>query len=116
MAKPTIHTNAFYTLLRSEKVQEFNRLLAAGNVPVDALRGGDFRGLDLRELETHGLDLRDGYFRGTDVRGVDFSGANLNGASFGQAHISGCLFPPEIHADDLRLSVDLGTRVRYYSR
>jgi len=37
----------------------------------------------------------------------------LEGASFCQAHISGCFFPSEITADELRLSFDLGIRVRY---
>lgn len=113
MATPIVHTNPYYTLIREEKIQEFNALLAAGKVPLDALRGGDFRGLDLRELNPRGLDLRDGYFRGADLRGLDFSHTHLEGASFGLAHISGCLFPREIRADDLRLSVELGTRVRY---
>lgn len=113
MTKPIIHQNAMYELLRAEKIAEFNLRKARGDVKEGMLRGGDFRGLDLRDLDAQGLDLRDGYFRGADLRGVDFRGAHLEGASFCQAHFSGCFFPVELSAEELRLSFDLGTRVRY---
>ena len=113
MSKPIVHHNPLYDLLRAEKVEEFNKRKAAGEYSADMLRAGDFRGLDLRELDATGLDLSDGYFRGADLRGIDFRNCNLEGASFCQAHISGCYFPKELRADDIRLSFDLGTRVRY---
>lgn len=113
MTKPVIHQNAMYELLRSERIAEFNERKARGELAVEALRGGDFRGLDLRELDASGLDLRDAYFRGADLRGIDFRTAQLEGASFCQAHFSGCYFPEELSADELRLSFDLGIRVRY---
>jgi uncharacterized protein YjbI with pentapeptide repeats len=116
VTKPLIHKNTAHELLRSERVAEFNQLKAKGGVKADDLRGGDFRGLDLRELDASGLDLRDAYFRGADLRGIDFRNAQLEGASFCQAHISGCFFPKEITADEIRVSFDLGIRIRYQSR
>lgn len=113
MGKPLVHHNPLYELLRTEQVSEFNRRKAAGEVADGHLVGGDFRGLDLRNLDADGLDLRDAYFRGADLRGIDFRNAKLEGASFCQAHISGCYFPPELKADEIRLSFDLGIRVRY---
>lgn len=113
MPKPIIHNNALFQLLRNEKVAEFNQRKARGEVTAEMLRGGDFRGLDLRELDVDGLDLRDAYFRGADLRGIDFRNTQLEGASFCQAHISGCYFPPEISATEMRLSLDIGTRVGY---
>lgn len=113
MAKPIVHQNALYDLLRAEQIDEFNKRIAAGQTSEGLLRGGDFRGLDLRNLEADGLDLRDAYFRGADLRGVDFSKANVEGASFCQAHISGCYFPKEVSANEIRVSFDLGIRVRY---
>lgn len=113
MAKPVVHHNPLYDLLRAEQVAEFNKRKLAGETTEGQLRGGDFRGLDLRELDADGLDLRDAYFRGADLRGIDFRNANLEGASFCQAHISGCFFPSELSADEIRLSFDLGVRVRY---
>lgn len=112
MSQPQVLDNAFYKLLREERVTEFNQLKAAGKMPVDALRGGDLRGLDLRQLDAADLDLRDVYLRGADLRGVDFSRSRLAGASICQAHISGCYFPRDIDAYELRLSFDLGTRLR----
>jgi uncharacterized protein YjbI with pentapeptide repeats len=100
MTKPVIHKNALYVLLRSERVAEFNQRKAKGE-----LKGDD----------ANGLDLRDAYFRGADLRGIDFRNTQLEGASFCQAHISGCFFPKEITADEMRLSFDLGIRVRYQS-
>jgi uncharacterized protein YjbI with pentapeptide repeats len=113
MAKPIIYHNPLYDLLRAEQVDEFNKLKAAGQSTAGLLNGGDFRGLDLRELDADGLDLSDAYFRGADLRGIDFRKANIEGASFCQAHISGCYFPPEISAEEIRLSIDLGIRIRY---
>ena len=113
MNKPIVHQNPFYDLLRGEQIEEFNRRKAAGEVEATALRGGDFRGLDLRNLDADGLDLRDAYFRGADLRGIDFRNTQLEGASFCQAHISGCFFPIELEANEIRLSFDLGIRVRY---
>lgn len=113
MTKPIVHRNPMYELLRAERVAEFNQRKARGELKEGMLRGGDFRGLDLRELDASGLDLRDAYFRGTDLRGVDFRSTQLEGASFCQAHISGCFFPKEISAEEIRLSFDLGIRVRY---
>jgi len=115
MTKPTVHHNTLYDLLRAEKVHEFNELRAAGEAVAGQLNGGDFRGLDLRELNADGLDLSDAYFRGADLRGIDFRNCNIEGASFCQAHISGCYFPDSLSADEIRLSFDLGIRVRYRS-
>jgi uncharacterized protein YjbI with pentapeptide repeats len=113
MTKPIVHHNPMFALLRAEKLAEFNQRKAQGELKEGQLRGGDFRGLDLRELDAAGLDLRDAYFRGADLRGIDFSQTQLEGASFCQAHFSGCLFPAELSAEELRLSLDFGTRVRY---
>jgi uncharacterized protein YjbI with pentapeptide repeats len=113
MAKPILYHNALFDLLHNEQVDEFNKRKAAGESTDGLLCGGDFRGLDLRSLDADGLDLSDAYFRGADLRGVDLRKANIEGASFCQAHISGCYFPLEISAEEIRLSIDLGIRIRY---
>ena len=113
MARPIHYHNVLFELLRSDQVDEFNQRKAAGEPIEGQLSGGDFRGLDLRNLDADGLDLRDAYFRGADLRGIDFRKANIEGASFCQAHISGCYFPKEVTAEEIRLSVDLGIRIRY---
>lgn len=113
MGHPIVYTNVLYELLRSENIAEFNKRRAAGESADGLLKGGDYRGLDLRELVVDGLDFSNAYFRGADLRGIDFRNCNIEGASFCQAHISGCYFPEALHPDEIRLSFDLGIRVRY---
>ncbi|WP_165857484.1 pentapeptide repeat-containing protein [Marinobacter sp. JSM 1782161] len=101
-----------YQTLRDEDVPAFND--ARGRV--DALPSfahGDFRGLDLRGLDARDLDLSNAYFRGADLRGIDFSDSQLEGASIAGAQISGCLFPRALHADEIVMSLNHGTRMRY---
>ena len=110
MADPKPSSDPLYKLLRDDEVAAFNKKREAGR-SYD-FRGCTFRGSDLRGLDARGLDLRDCYFRDADLRGVDFREAQLEGASLGSAKISGAFFPSEFGADELRLSVDFGTRLR----
>ena len=50
---------------------------------------------------------------GVNLPGIDFSQSILPGASLRGAHFSGCLFPPELSPKEIRLSHDLGIRMRY---
>jgi uncharacterized protein YjbI with pentapeptide repeats len=100
-----------YLLLRDRETGEFNRRKAAGEPAV--LAGCDFSGMDLRGLDADGLDLRDAYLHQTDLRGLDLRRANLEGASLHEALIAGCYFPPQLGADEIELSLQHGTRMRY---
>ena len=99
-----------YDLLQQEKIMEFNSRRVLGD-DCD-LTGARLRGLDLRGLDAENLNLQDAYLRGADLRGIDFRTANLEGASLADANISGCYFPPSIPAEEIRLSVVHGTRIR----
>lgn len=99
-----------YQLLRSEKVAEFNKhKQAQTNIDFNCC---DFRGLDLRGLDAKDINFSGAYFRAADLRGIDFSLANLEGASLASAQVSGCLFPANISADEISMSIDKGTRMR----
>ena len=111
MKKPEIKKDALYQLLREGKIDDFNSRHAAGE-PCD-LAGADFRGLDLRGLIADGLDLSGCYFRQSDLRGVDLSKTNLLGASIHGAKISGVYFPADLPADEILMSLEHGTRMRY---
>lgn len=112
MTAPKIkHDEPLYLLLREGKVAEFNQRRARGEQC--NLVQCDFRGLDLRGLDASGLDLSHGYFRQADLRGIDFSRARLVGASIHAAKISGAYFPPELAPDEIGLSLEHGTRMRY---
>ena len=111
MGKPTISDDPLYQLLRSENIKEFNE--QRDIMSSDNLRSGDYRGRDLRNMEAHGLDFSDSYFRNTDLRGIDFRQSNLEGASLIDAKVSGTYFPEALSAEEIRLSLETGTRLRY---
>jgi uncharacterized protein YjbI with pentapeptide repeats len=114
MPAPKPSSDPLYKLLRNEQVAAFNKQREPER-SYD-FRGCSFRGSDLRGLDAQGLDLRDCYFRDADLRGVDLRQALLEGASLGSAKISGVFFPDDIAAEEVRLSVELGTRLRTIKR
>ena len=103
-----------YRLLREGKITEFNEEKARG-VAIE-LSECDLRGIDLRGINADGLDFSGCYFRQSDLRGIDFSNCNLKGASINSAKISGTLFPQELCASEIELSLLHGTRMRYTSK
>jgi len=107
---PTIKTDPLYQLLRDEQIDAFNAEVAAGAI-VD-LSDADLRNVRLQGANLHRANLRGAYLRGADLRGCDLSDADLTGASIHEAHIGGCLFPMTINAAEIRLSHELGTRLR----
>ncbi len=113
MGKPVISDDPLYQLLRNENVKEFNE--QRDKMDASNLKSGDYRGRDLRNMEADGLDFSDSYFRNTDLRGIDFRNCNLEGASLIAAKVSGTYFPEEFSAEEIRLSLDTGTRLRYRS-
>ncbi|TNF36973.1 MAG: pentapeptide repeat-containing protein [Gammaproteobacteria bacterium] len=108
---PLIKDDAMYRLLREGKIAEFNQRRTKGE-SCD-LRGADFRSVDLKGIDAEGLDFSNCYFRMSNLRGIDFSKANLEGASIHGAQISGVFFPPELTPDEIELSLEHGTRMRY---
>lgn len=99
-------------LLFEENLERFNQLVAQGRAP--DLRGQNLSSLDLRRARLRGLDLSGCYLRNANLRGVDMTGCNLNGASMQGAMISGAWLPADVSAEEVRLSVDLGTRIRTF--
>ncbi len=109
--KPKIKTDPLYQMLRQEDVDAFNA--NRDSLGTDHLSGGDYRGRDLRKMNARGLDFSSAYFRNADLSGIDFRETNLEGASLMDAKISGVYFPVELSPEEIRLSVDHGTRLRY---
>jgi len=101
-------------LLHNEDIAGFN-----AHKPKDGevdLCNGDFRGLDLRAIDAQRINFSGAYFRGTDLRGLDLREALLEGASLAHAQISGAYFPADLSADEILMSVNFGTRLRYRTR
>jgi uncharacterized protein YjbI with pentapeptide repeats len=97
-------------LLFEENIEKFNKLAAEGKAP--DLRNTNLSNMDLRQARLKGLDLSGCYLKGADLRGIDLSGCNLQGASMEKAKISGCLFPDNVAMEEIKFSVEYGTRIR----
>ena len=97
--------------LFEENRDKFNEAVAKGLVP--DFRGKNLSDMDLTGFDLHNANLSGAYMRGVILGGVDLSKANLHGASLRGARVSGCLFPPEISAPEILMSVEKGTRIRH---
>lgn len=111
LKRPDENKDPLYLFLRESRIKEFNVNKVGGKIP--NLHDADMRGLDLRGMDAAGLDMSNCYFRQTDLRGIDFSQTRLEGASINGAKISGCLFPKELSAEEITMSLLHGTRLRY---
>lgn len=112
--KPEIKSDPLYQMLRQEDVDAFNA--NRDQLDTSQLRSGDYRGRDLRKMNARGLDFSNAYFRNADLSGIDFRDTNLEGASLMDAKVSGVYFPVELSPEEIRLSLDHGTRLRYRRR
>jgi uncharacterized protein YjbI with pentapeptide repeats len=88
----------------------------SGDAQLFDLAYANLRGADLRAVNLRRANLRGAYCHSADLRGVDLSEAEIEGASFHMARVSGSYFPPTVTADELRLSLEVGTRVRCTGR
>ena len=109
--KPAIKPDPLYQRLRHEDVDAFNS--SRDTMDTSHLKSGDYRGRDLRKLNAAGLDFSNAYFRNADLSGIDFRDTNLRGASLMDAKVSGVYFPSELSPEEIRLSLNTGTRLRY---
>lgn len=106
-----VRKNVFHEYLRDGEKKKFNEDVAKLNKPVD-LESCNLQGVDLREADLKNANLKNSYLKSADLRGVDLSKAKLEGASFHKARIGGVLFPKSIDPNEIRLSVEYGTRLR----
>ncbi len=112
MAKgPKNSTDPMYQMLRDEHIEAFNTKKASGE-EVNVI-GTNLQGLDMRKLDVEGIDFSDCYMRGADLRGLDFTSCCLEGVSIRSAKISGAFFPVELTAEEVLMSLNHGTRMRY---
>jgi uncharacterized protein YjbI with pentapeptide repeats len=98
-------------LLRDDRIDAFNERWAKGE-RCD-LTGMDFRRLDLRKLNVDSMDFSNSFFRQADLRGLNLSKCILKGASINGAKISGAYFPKKLRPEEILLSLNHGTRMRY---
>lgn len=101
-------------LIRNEQSAPFNDRAKAAAEKTERLdlRNAQLRACDLRKFDLRRADLSGAYLRLADMRGLDLSEALLEGASLRDAKISGVLFPKNIRAEEIQVSVLYGTRLR----
>jgi hypothetical protein len=102
--------NDRYQLILEEEIEEFNRRCKGKGCELEGL---DFRSQDLRQVNAEGIAFSGCYFRQADLRGWDMSTYCLEGASIHGTKISGVYFPPDLSPEEIRLSLEFGTRMRY---
>lgn len=110
MPDPFFPDDPAFQCLRAGDLEGYHRAIEGRKV-VDFsgtyLRAVDFRGADLSKVV-----LRNAYLRESDLRGCDLRHLDLEGASLDGARISGAYFPANLAANEIRLSVRHGTRMR----
>jgi uncharacterized protein YjbI with pentapeptide repeats len=111
MTKQEPAYDALFQLLRSGQIETFNNQRKEGEKP--SLRNADLHGVDLRGLDAKGLDMSYCNLHQADLRDIDFSATNLEGASISGAKIACTYFPAELAAEEIALSLQHGTRMRY---
>ncbi len=100
-----------FVFLRKGDKDGFNREVVSRGGQVH-FTNANFRGVDFRGVDTEALMLISCYLRDADLRGCDMRHWDLEGSSIHNAHISGAYFPDDVEAEEIRLSLDHGTRIR----
>jgi uncharacterized protein YjbI with pentapeptide repeats len=98
-------------LVYHENQDKFNEMVAEGKIP--HLHNQNLADADLRGFSLTNMDLSGSYMRGADLSGLDLRGATLSGVSLKKAKVSGCYFPLDLPAEEIRLSLEYGTRIRH---
>ncbi|MDQ7087553.1 MAG: hypothetical protein Q9Q13_06700 [Acidobacteriota bacterium] len=104
-------TKPHCALLREERIDEFN-VMAKSQVPDLGQGQPAQRGSAPGPPQTGRPPRRSPSGGAGPCARVDLSEARLDGASLHHAQVGGVLFPPNLPAEEIRLSVQLGTRLR----
>ncbi len=107
---PRMIDDECFRCLRGGDIDCFHQ--AAINRDSIDLSGGNFRGVDFRGADLSRVILTHTYLREADLRGQDFRQHNLNGCTLRNAKVSGVFFPENISAEEIRMSLQFGTRIR----
>lgn len=111
---PRFPDDEAYRSLRVGEIDKFHHQIAKRQ-EVD-FSDSDLRGLDLRRVDLSKLIIRGSYLRDADLRGLDLQTLDMEGCSLLHAKISGVYFPRNISPEEIRMSVDFGTRLRTYPK
>lgn len=110
MNQPKFINDDAFRALRAGDVEAFHRM-TAGRETID-FSDGDLRAADFRKANLSKVILRGAYLKLADLRGCDLRHLDLEGCSLHQAKVGGAYFPNNLPAEEIRLSVQEGTRIR----
>ena len=99
-----------YQALREHDMKKFNDLLAE-KTHLD-LSNCYLRGVDLQNVNIKKIIISGSYLKNADLRGLDLRQNDLEGASIHGARISGTWLPSEYSSGEIRMSIEIGTRLR----
>ncbi len=112
MAAPEfLESDKAFVFLRKGDLESYNREVVSRGGKIH-FTNANLRGVDFRSVDTESLYLTACYLRDADLRGCDIRHWDLEGTSLHNAHISGTYFPDDVEAEEIRLSVDQGIRIR----
>jgi len=110
MSPPRFPDDPAFKCLRAGDIAGYHRAIESR--PTVDFTGADLRSTDLRNADLRKVILRDCYLRDADLRGCDLRHMDLSGVSLHGAKLSGTYFPANLAPDEIRMSVDFGTRLR----
>ena len=110
MPKPRFPDDEAFHCLRSGDLEGYHAQIA-DRQQVD-FSNSDLRATDLRNADLSKVILRGAYLRDADLRGLDLSHMDLKGCSLLHAKVGGVLFPANLPPEEIRLSLQFGTRLR----
>jgi uncharacterized protein YjbI with pentapeptide repeats len=110
VGRPRFINDEAYRQLRSGDIEGFHKSIVS-QAEVD-FTGSDLRGTDLRNADLSKVKIAGCYLRDADLRGKDLRQHELEGCSLFNARISGTWFPSAFSAEEIRLSIEHGTRLR----
>jgi len=110
MATPIHLSDPAFKALRVSDLESFRRL-TADQKQID-FSNTDLRGTDLRKVDLSKIVLTGAYLKECDLRGQDMRHMNLSGVSIHGAKIGGVYFPDDLEANEIVMSVSMGTRLR----
>ncbi len=110
MTIPNHLSDPAFKALRLSDLETFRRL-TSDHKQID-FSNTDLRGTDLRKVDLTRIVLTGAYLKECDLRGQDMRHMNLSGVSIHGAKIGGVYFPDDIDANEILMSVSMGTRMR----
>ena len=110
MQKPSFIDDPAYKCLRVSDFEGFHKQVANRD-HVD-FSHANLRGVDFRQSDLSKVILTGAYLRDADLRGLDLREMDLEGCSLIHAKVSGTYFPPNLSPEEIRMSLEYGTRLR----